>query len=356
MPENTGKSIKVGVVGCGSVAQIIHLPILHKHHAAQVVAVCDIDLRKATLVANRFGVPFVYDDIEDMLKRHPLDAVFILTPNNMHLPMSLIALNHGVEVFIEKPAARSGPEARQIAELARKQNRRVMVGMQNRFRRDVWMIKQFLDRHGLGDIFFMKSEWLQGRIISMKQPWWLSKRISGGGVLLDLGIQLIDAGWWLLNKPQPISAQAHVQQINTDIEVEDFCSFYLKFEGNFEMACHISWSFPIESDRFQAEIFGSGGSARLNPLQVKRLWQGKFHDLTPSVQDSNRRIFRRAYESEINHFLDVLRGKEQHLISTIDEAVMVLEMIDALYQSLQHEQVIHLKQNPMPKHGEKIAK
>lgn len=344
MPEKPVSPLKVGVVGCGGVAQIIHLPILKKMADVDIVAVSDIDIRKATIIANRFKVPNIFDDIEEMFRRCELDAAFILTPNNMHLPMSLIALKRGAHLFIEKPAARSASEAQQIAAAARKHRRHVMVGMHTRFRRDMWAMKTVIDRKVLGDIFFLKSEWLQAKFQAIKQPWLLSKSIAGGGVLLDLGIQMIDTSWWLANKPQIESVKAHTQQINTGLEVEDFLSCYLKFSGNIKMDFLMSWNFPIASDRFHGEIYGSNGSINLNPYRVERIWQGKAIDATPEeFQRKRSNIFKLAYQDEIRHFIDFLLGKTPELASSIDEAAEVLSITDAVYESLRTNREIQMR-------------
>nr|NIU01646.1 Gfo/Idh/MocA family oxidoreductase [Nitrosopumilaceae archaeon]NIX62248.1 Gfo/Idh/MocA family oxidoreductase [Nitrosopumilaceae archaeon] len=264
-----------------------------------------------------------------------LDAVFILTPNNMHLPMSLIALQNGAHIFIERPAARNSKEARRIAETAKKYNRHVMVGMHARFRSDVRAVKKILDSNKLGDIFFIKAEWLQAKLQAVKQPWWLHKNIAGGGVLMDLGIQLIDTSWWLLNKPELESAKAFNQQINTEIEVEDFCSFFLKFSNSLKMTCHISWNFPIVADRFRDETFGTRGSFSINPFKVEQIWHGKAIDITPSQIKRDQHIFRNAYQAEISHFIQFLQGRVDQLESNIEEAIIILEIMQMIYRSLE---------------------
>ncbi len=341
-PKLVSSPVRIGVVGCGGVAQIIHLPALARLKEVEIKAICDIDIRKASIVANRFEVAHIFDDIEEMFARCELDAVFILTPNNMHLPMSLIALKHGAHLFIEKPAARNRKEAQRIEQAAQKNSRHVMVGMHTRFRHDIRVIKDYLNNQALGEIFFIKTEWLQARFQAIKQPWLLNKNISGGGVLMDLGIQVIDAISWIANHPRLESVKVHSHQINESLEVEDFCSICLSFAGNLTISCLVSWNFPIEHDRFFAEVFGTSGSLTLNPLKVKKLSQGKAIDLTPTIYDSLNRqdIFKMAYEREIRHFIDFLLGKEAKLESSISEAVSVLAITDWIYESLKKNREI----------------
>lgn len=326
--------IKTAVVGCGGVAQVIHLPILKRLKSAEITAVCDIDDRKAAIVADRFGIDNVFSDIEEMFDRCDIDAAFILTPNNMHLPMSLIALNNGAHVFIEKPAARNRKEAMLIRNAAIKNDRHVMVGMHSRFRPDLRYLHDSINRKRIGDIFFMKAEWLQAEFQGVREPWLLSKRIAGGGVLLDLGIQLIDTAWWLIDRPELLSVKAESHQINRNIEVEDFCTFNLTFDNKVKFSGHISWNFPIEKDRFYGEIFGASGRSSLNPFRIEKIWQGKVLDITPKTPQRGRTIFNMAYDGEITHFINFLTGRTPELESNIDEACTVLGIVDAIYESL----------------------
>lgn len=343
MGKSPDAQLKVCVVGCGGVAQVVHLPILIRMPSVKVVAVCDLDLRKANVVANRFGIEKAYSDILEMCAQCEPDALFILTPNNMHLPMSLIALKHGAHVFIEKPGAKTGAEAQKIADEANKRNKHVMVGMYSRFRPDLRALKKIIEAGTLGDIFFIKAEWLQAKFQSIKQSWLLNKKIAGGGVLMDLGIQLIDTSWWLTGKPKIESVKAYARQINPGLKVEDFCSVYLKFAGNLKMAFHSSWNFPIAKDRFIGEIFGDGGSINLNPFFVEKISHGKGVDITPKGFDRQAaQIFTQAYQTEIKHFVDLIRGKTKRVESNIEDAVNILNITDAIYQSLSTNREVKL--------------
>ncbi len=331
------QSIRVGIVGSGVVAQIIHLPWLTRQEDIQVVALCETDVRKATMVAERFSIPGIYQDIEEMLNREALDVAFILTPTNMHLPMALLALKHNCHLFIEKPVARNAREAKKIADAARKANRHVMVGMQNRFRADVEPIKTFLDDNQLGDVFFVKTGWLQTGEKLDKSSWVFNKKIAGGGVLLDLGIQLIDLAWWINGKPKLMTVTASSTNIKKDLEVEDYLSAYMTFDNGMTLFGEFSWDFPIGKDRFYLDVYGKKGSGWLSPLRIQRLWRGQVLNITPDVKIHPRSIFKKSYEAELNHFFEFLRGNENTLISTIDEAVVVMEMIDQIYRALEHQ-------------------
>ncbi len=342
MKSSNQTTVRVGIVGCGVIAQIMHLPILSRFEDMDIVALCDVNTSKAAIIGERYQIERIYEDIEEMLQREKLDVVFILTPTNLHLPMSLLALQHGCHVFIEKPATRDAAEAEKIARQARECDRVVMVGMQNRFRGDVEAVKAFLDTHELGTIFFARAGWLQGESKTEKQPWLLKKNIAGGGVLMDLGIQLIDLVWWMNGRPRLVSVKANRFQFNDTIEVEDYLSAYLSFENELTLFCEFSWDYPIPRDRFYVDFYGQKGSSWLSPLRVQRFWHGQILNITPEMRTPVRSIFKKAYETELEHFYQYLKGQVSELRSTIDDAVEVLKITDAIYQSVEQKKEIRL--------------
>ena len=337
-------TLRVGIVGCGVIAQIMHLPILSRFEDLEIVALCDVNTSKATIIGERYNIDRVYEDIEDMLQHEPLDVVFILTPTSLHLPMSLLALKHGCHVFIEKPATRNASEAQTLARQAREADRVVMVGMQNRFRSDVDAIKTFLDTQELGKIFFARAGWLQGESKTEKQPWLLKKNIAGGGVLMDLGIQLIDLVWWMNGRPQLKAVKANQFQFNETIEVEDYLSAYLTFENDLTLFCEFSWDYPIPRDRFYVDFYGQKGSSWLSPLRVQRFWHGQILNITPEMRTPPRSIFKKAYEAELQHFYQYLKGQVSELRSPIDDAVQVLRITDTIYQSLEQKKEVQVNE------------
>lgn len=340
--KKTGTPLNVGLVGCGGIAQVIHLPLLIKHPDVQIPAICDIDTSKAAIIADKFNVPAVYEDIADMLQREQLDVLFILTPNNLHLPMSLLALDRNMHVFIEKPVARNTEEVEKIKKHANSTGKTVMVGMQNRFRIDAQTLHRFILGNELGNIFYIKTGWLHARYHAVKQPWLFNKKVSGGGVVMDLGVQLIDLAWWLLNKPNPIIVKASSFKINPELLVEDFCVACITFENNVSFFFEISWDFPITQDQLYFEIIGEKGIGCLNPLKLQKILHGQLVNISPDFQESKISNFKKAYQNEVYHFIDYLSGRVDHLESSVDDAIQILKIVDGIYKSIQTEREVLL--------------
>ena len=95
--------IKVGLIGCGSIAEIAHFPRIKENPETELVAVCDIDAKKAEEVARKWGAKSWYTDYKKMLSDEKLDAVVISSPPKFHWEQGLAAAEANVHTLIEKP-------------------------------------------------------------------------------------------------------------------------------------------------------------------------------------------------------------------------------------------------------------
>ncbi|WP_141584135.1 Gfo/Idh/MocA family protein [Actinomadura sp. WMMA1423] len=125
--------LTVDVVGCGEIAQIMHLPfLLERSDVCTVRAVCERDPHVLKGVAERFGVAAAFTDHREMLESAPADVLVVLTSGD-HAPIIHDALDAGMDVFVEKPLCYSTRDAREIARRAKELGRTVMVGYSRLF-------------------------------------------------------------------------------------------------------------------------------------------------------------------------------------------------------------------------------
>ncbi len=143
-------AVRIGVIGAGAIAQLAHLPVLAKMRGFELVALCDNDGAKARALADRFGVPDVFTDIEDLLEFDELDAVVVATPNHLHEPHVLSALAAKVHVLCERPLALTAAGMDRIVAAAKRADRMVIVANNHRFRSDVQALDGFLRGGELG--------------------------------------------------------------------------------------------------------------------------------------------------------------------------------------------------------------
>jgi predicted dehydrogenase len=152
--------LNVAVVGLGWIAQIVHLPMLEKLPDATVVAVCDNDKARARHVSDKHGIKNVYNDLDKMLRQEEIHAVHVCTSTDSHASVAIACLEAGKDVLVERPLARTYDEAARIVEAAAKAKRKLMVGMNSRFRPDAMILRSLIEAGELGDIFYTKGGWL----------------------------------------------------------------------------------------------------------------------------------------------------------------------------------------------------
>jgi predicted dehydrogenase len=255
--------------------------------------------------------------------------------------MSYLALKKGVHVFVEKPIAINAEDAAKIAAIAKEKRRNVMVGMHNRFRDDVKTLHELIKNDELGDIYYIKAGWLKSWSKNMVQPWVRKRNYAGGGVLLDIGSQLIDLALFLLGLPKIRSVRMYDYTIDPNAEVEEAALAVIETEAHTSITIEISWRMHMENDMIYTHLFGKKGSAYLNPLRIHKELHGNLVNVTPILAEKISDRYKKAYESEIKHFYKVIRKQEENLSSAKD-AVYVMHILDALYQSAKEKKEIYL--------------
>ncbi len=322
------EKVRLGVIGLGWIAQVVHLPILSKMNDAVVVAVCDKIRDRARLVSEKYGIKKYYTETDDLLASD-VDAVIICTPTNTHKDAALKALRAGKDVLLEKPIAPTYKDAVEIADAVKRTKRKLMVGMNQRFRPDTMILKSFIEGKELGDIFYTKIAWLRKR--NSDSGWLTQKEKSGGGVLLDLGIALIDMGFWMMGFPRPTRVKA-THFAHTTKGVEDTSLVTIATENGSVFNIDVSWSMCMRDDVYSCQMFGTEGTATLSPLSIIKPLHGNLVNVAPAKTDPPERLFRRSYENELRHFLAAVKGVHP-LISTADEATKRMLIIEAAYKS-----------------------
>jgi predicted dehydrogenase len=333
------KAIRIGLVGVGAAAQINHIPALRKTEGIELVALADRDPEKAQRVAQKFQVGRAYRRIEELLGDDEIDAVDICTPNFLHAPMAIAALEAGKHVLCERPLARSADEATAMAKAAKKADRMLMCAVQHRFRSDAQLLRTFVEKGELGELFFAKAGWLRQRTEWDSDEWRRLKRESGGGVVLDLGFQMLDLSLWIMGSPKVKAVTASVHRPGPG-EVEDSASAFLRLENGSALTLELTWGLLMEKDFAYVNLFGSGGAALLNPLRVHKGMHGTLVNVTPTL-DQGRNQYKHSIEAQIGHFADVLR-KGVKPVGAADEILPVMELMDAIYRSAEQGKEVRL--------------
>ena len=205
------KTLRVGIIGCGGIANGKHLPALHKNKDTEIVAFCDIEVEKAISANEKYGTESsqVYADYKALLEDPSIDVVHVCTPNDSHAVITIDSLEAGKHVMCEKPMAKTAQEARDMVAAAKRTGKKLTIGYNNRFRPDSLQLKNICETDELGEIYYAKAHAIRRRAV----PTWgvfLDKDKQGGGPLIDIGTHALDLTLWMMNNYKPVSVTGSV--------------------------------------------------------------------------------------------------------------------------------------------------
>ncbi len=330
--------VRIAVVGAGAIAQLAHLPVLSKLRGARLVALCDNDRAKARALADRFDIPDVFTDIDDLLAYDELDAALVATPNHLHEPHVLQLLASGVDVFCERPLSLTSKGVERILATAARGGRKVVVGNNHRFRSDVQALVSFLGGGELGRLHGLRSGSYHPR--GLIEGWRLRRQEAGGGALFELGFPLIDLAMWLADFPVPERVWARVDRPRGANAVEESAIVAIDFAGGVSFTVDISWAYVGREERWWFETLHTRGSARLAPLRVVKELNGKAVDVSPTGAAARESPFIQSYRAELNHFISVVGGDVAYEPPT--DQVIVHRILEAAYKSADEGKEVRL--------------
>lgn len=195
--------VRVAVVGCGAISTRRHIPELARNSSAKLVGFCDVVIARAEEQAKKYDAR-AWADFSEMIKDPDIDAVVLGVPNYLHAPMTIDALKHGKHVLVEKPMATARAEAKAMIIAAKKANKILMVGQNQRLMPPHIKAREILASGRLGKIISFRTAFKHSGPDSWsidKGPgtWFFKKKFSIMGVCGDLGIHKADLMRYLLN-------------------------------------------------------------------------------------------------------------------------------------------------------------
>jgi predicted dehydrogenase len=356
------REFRVGIIGCGGIAQNVHIPGYQKLESVKVVACCDVVESVAMKAAEKFGIPRYYTDYSKMLEREKLDAVSVCTPNALHKEPTILALESGAHVLVEKPIATSAEEGAAMVRAAKKAGRILIVGFQERFNPYGMVIKRFVENGDIGWIYYNKAVYLRRRGV----PTWgafLDKKLQGGGALIDIGVHALDLAMYLQGFKKPVSVLGKVYtlfgkseeaaQANawgpwdpSRFEVDDNALGVVNMEDGSTLILEVSWASHLKSTgSFNVTLRGTKGGAQLDPLEIYMDKNGVAADVTP-ILHGKKPDWREQSYMKIQRFIESIIA-EKPLYAPGEEGVIVQAIIDAIYKSSQTGRVEPVNIPPM---------
>src|SRR5688572_3165047 len=275
-----GEKLRVGLLGVGAIAQVVHLPVLSQLDDVELTLICDTDRPRAQAIAARFGIPHVFANDDQVFRSDLVDALVICTPSYQHESQAIAALETGRHVLVERPLGMTPEGAQRTIEVAKRTGRTLMVAMNNRYRPDTIALRPFARGGELGHIFLARGAWLNRKVRVVRPTWRHRKETAGGGAMMDLGVQTLDLAMWFLDFPQARSVFAHMHP-GEGMEVEDSAAVIVRLQNGSAVSLSLSWGLVAERDRHYMRLLGTRGSGNIQPLAVYKEIEHGMLDVTP---------------------------------------------------------------------------
>jgi UDP-N-acetylglucosamine 3-dehydrogenase len=242
--------VKVGVIGCGSIATHRHIKEYAVNPDVEMVAFCDVVLERAEEKAKKFGGK-AYQSYEELLTNEEVEAVSVCTPNYLHAPITIAALNAGKHVLCEKPMATSEEEARKMIEAAKENGKKLMIGHNQRFVESHEKARDLIQSGELGKIYSFRTAFGHGGperwSVDGSKSWFFQKEKAFIGAMGDLGVHKADLIRYILGE-EVAEVGAFVETLAKDSDVDDNAVCILKMESGIIGTMAASWSYSAKED------------------------------------------------------------------------------------------------------------
>ena len=334
-------SLKLAFTGAGYIANI-HAQAAQNQPDVELAAVVEKFSDKSEAFAGKFGVKCCYTSVEQLLDEGRVDALVIGTPNFLHAPQAIAALERGVHVMVEKPMAMNATETKRMITASQKSGVTLMVAHCWRFDEDVLWLKEQVGK--LGKIIRTKGYGVHTNW--GPSGWFTQKDLAGGGALADMGIHALDTARFLLGDPQPVSVYAKIGTYYKDFDVDDTGVIIINWNNGATSYIESGWWQP-HSDGPEAatQLYGTQGFGQLFPTKLE-LPNAKEEKL--DVIDSGFEFPRTEhcpqsmYDSQMAYFIECIKtGKTP--VPGGAEGLVNMKVVDAAYESARTGKVVELK-------------
>ena len=338
----TDKKLKVGIIGCGWIADG-HLQEYLRMEDVEVVAVADLVPGKAEAFIAKDNLEGIrcYLNHKDMIDNEELDAVSICTYNTQHAGPAIYALEHGINVMLEKPFTVTLEEAVAVVQAEKKSGKILTVGFQPRMSENMKMIKRIVDSGELGDIYYLQAG--GGRRQGIPTPFgtsFIEKETAGIGAVGDIGSYSIDMLMNAVGYPKPLTVSGYTSNFfGTDPEyyakknhpeyaekfgVDDFAAAFVRLEGGIILDFRIAWAMNLDTPG-DTIILGTKGGLRIPSTEC---WNGTvggpmtlYHEVCGEQTQTTIPVIQTRWELfdlKIRTFLDAIKYNRPAPVSSLE--------------------------------------
>ena len=348
------KKIKIGIIGCGGIANGKHMPSLSKLPDVEMVAFCDLIVEKAEKAKEKYGTPDakVYTDYQELLKDPSIEVIHVCTPNRSHALITIDSLHAGKHVMCEKPMAKTAADARKMVEAARKTGKKLTIGYQHRHKPESLYVKSVIDRGDLGEIYFAKAFAIRRR----GTPNWgvfLNEYEQGGGPLIDIGTHSLDLTLYLMNnyEPKMVVGTKYKKVNNPECgnpwggwapganTLEDSAFGFIVMKNGATIILESSWALNTSEPIPEGSTMLCGTDAGVQIKKGVVINKGEFGrlvEVVPDLSSGGVAFYEGASsnpaEVEARRWIDAVKNDTDVVVKP-EQACVVSEILEAIYTS-----------------------
>jgi predicted dehydrogenase len=336
--EYQGPVLKVAIMGLGSYGTRV-ADAMQTCTKAKLVGVISGTPSKVKEWQTKYNIPekncYNYDNFDAINNNPGIDAVYVITPNSLHVPYGIRVAKTGKHVISEKPMALNAAEGQTLVDACKKANVKLLVGYRMHLEAKTLEIIRMRKAGDFGKIMFFQG--LCGFKIGDPNQWRLNKALAGGGSLMDIGIYAVNGSRYMIGE-EPIWVTA--QETKTDPVkfkegVDETIQFQLGFPSGAVASCLSTYTmnnldrFFLDGDKGYAEMWPSTG---YGPIKA-RTNQGELthaHITHQTVQMDEMSAI-------------ILQGKQPVVPVDGEEGVKDLKIMDAIVEAMKSGKKIALK-------------
>lgn len=355
------KVIRMGVIGVGGIARGAHIPNIQRSPDAVLTALCDIDPEKLESAAKAYHIDAAHCflNYEDLLKCPDVDAVSICTPNDVHVPIALKAVQHRKPFAVEKPLSIDVKSAKKLSEAVKASGIPSMICFSYRFRGAACYAKELIAQGKLGKLRHVYTRYVQSwgnPSRNCPRVWRFHAAITGTGALGDLGSHMLDLvrfmtgeeyvnfvaqnGTFVKERRSPDPAKKGVME---PVDVDDYSHYFALTEGGIATSFEISRLCFGRGNCQRIEIYGDKGAL---VYELER--EDSLSVCFEKDQESNCRFDRVAipekyWNNQMQTFFNIVNGKKRHPGATIEDGYLNQVHLEAVQKASDTKRSVSVK-------------
>jgi predicted dehydrogenase len=335
-------NLKIAFSGTGHISHV-HARAAQGIEGVDLAAVVNHRSPSMVAFAAQFDISRQYTSVEELLRAGDVDILVVSTPNYLHAPQAIAALEARVHVMVEKPMSLNTQEAERMLRASEQTGAKLMVAHCWRFDEEVNWVKQQIDDGRLGKILRTKGygvhvNWGPG-------GWFTEAQYAGGGALADMGVHAIDVARYFLGDPQPLSVYARISTDYTNNEVDDSGVIWINWAGGATSIVESGWRWPhADGPEASTQLYGAKAFAQLFPTHLAIPDRAAQTVTTidpgyPPLRDEQCPQI--MYDRQLEHFINCIREDKMPNPGGA-EGLVNMRIIDAALESSRSGKVVAL--------------